>query len=110
MIYDADANLKIEILSSVEETYATIETVEELAKDIENVTGDLTNYLTKNEADITYLSKNDAADIYFTKENAENSGWMTENEILVSIQEGVIGETIRITDEQIDEMIAAANN
>lgn len=110
MIYDADANLKIEILSSVEETYATIETVEELAKDIENVTGDLTKYLTKNEADITYLSKNDAADIYFTKENAENSGWMTENEILVSIQEGAIGETIRITDEQIDEMIAAANN
>ena len=41
MISEANSNLKIDILKTVEETYATIDSVEELAKDIEAVTGDL---------------------------------------------------------------------
>ena len=105
MISEANENLKIDILKTVEENYATITAVEELAKDIEAVTGDLSNYLTKEDAAITYLTQNDAADIYFTKTEAENSGWMTEDDVLTSIQFGNIGNAIIITEEQIENMI-----
>lgn len=105
MISEANENLKIDILKTVEENYATITDVEELAKDIEAVTGDLSKYLTKEDAAITYLTQNDAADIYFTKTEAENSGWMTEDDVLTSIQFGNIGNAIIITEEQIENMI-----
>lgn len=106
MISEANENLKIDVLKTVEETYATIESVDELAKDIEAVTGDLSNYLKKDEAATTYLSQTEAAETYFTKTDAEQSGWMTEDEILTSIQSGNIGEAIVITEEQIENMIA----
>lgn len=106
MISEANENLKIDVLKTVEETYATIETVEELAKDIESVTGDLSKYLTKDDAAITYLTQNDAANIYLSKTEAEQKGWLTEDDVLTSIQSGNIGNAIVITEEQIENMIA----
>lgn len=110
LIQTANENLKVEILNAVEDTYATKDTVDKLAKDIENITDGLDDYLTKEEASITYLTQTDAADTYLTKEDANNSGWVTEDIILDSIQTGKIGNAIAISDTQIDDMIAAANN
>lgn len=106
MIAEANSNLKIDILKTVEETYATIDSVEELAKDIEAVTGDLSKYLTKDDAAVTYLTQNDAANTYLTKVDADNKGWLTEDDVLTSIQSGNIGNAIVITEEQIENMIA----
>ena len=106
MISEANSNLKIDILKTVEETYATIDSVEELAKDIEAVTGDLSKYLTKDDAAVTYLTQIDAANTYLTKVDADNKGWLTEDDVLTSIQSGNIGNAIVITEEQIENMIA----
>lgn len=105
-IQEANENLKIEILGAVEETYATKDALNELAKDIENITDGLDGYLTKEEASITYLTQTDAADTYLTKIDAEQKGWVTESDILTSIQSGNIGNAIVITEEQIENMIA----
>lgn len=106
MISEANSNLKIDILKTVEETYATIDSVEELAKDIEAVTGDLSKYLTKDDAAVTYLTQIDAANTYLTKVDVDNKGWLTEDDVLTSIQSGNIGNAIVITEEQIENMIA----
>ena len=105
MISEANENLKIDVLKTVGETYATIESVEELAKDIESVTGDLNKYLTKEDAAITYLTQNDAANTYLSKTEAEQKGWLTDDDVLTSIQSGNIGNAIVITEEQIENMI-----
>lgn len=110
LVADTASGLKSEIYDTVEKTYATIESVEELKDSIGDVAGNLDNYLSKNEAASTYVTKEHAEETYFTKEAANNSGWVTENDILVSIQTGDIGNAIMITEQQIDDMIAAANN
>jgi hypothetical protein len=106
LIKTANENLKVDILGVVEDTYATKDALDELAKDIENITGGLDDYLTKEEASITYLTQTDAADTYLTKIDAEQKGWVTESDILTSIQSGNIGNAIVITEEQIENMIA----
>ena len=103
-IATAKNELKTDILSVVEETYATKEDVENISKDLEDVTTSLDSYLTKNEASTTYLSKDDAAKDYLSKNEATNKGWMTEAEIITSIQLGEIGKAIAITSEQIDDV------
>lgn len=105
-IQEANENLKIEILGAVEETYATKEELNALAEDIESITGGLDDYLTKEEAAITYLTQTDAADTYLTQTDAAQKGWVTESDILTSIQSGNIGNAIVITEEQIENMIA----
>lgn len=106
LIKTTNENLKVEILGVVEDTYATKDALDEFAKDIENITGGLDGYLTKEEASITYLTQTDAADTYLTKIDAEQKGWVTESDILTSIQSGNIGNAIVITEEQIENMIA----
>lgn len=106
LIQTANENLKVEILNAVETTYATKDALDELAKDIENITGGLDDYLTKEEASITYLTQIDAANTYLTQIDAEQRGWVTESDILTSIQSGNIGNAIVITEEQIENMIA----
>lgn len=106
LIQEANENLKVEILGAVEDTYATKDALNELAKDIENITGGLDDYLTKEDAAITYLTQTDAAETYLTKIDAEQKGWVTESDILTSIQSGNIGDAIVITEEQIENMIA----
>lgn len=105
LIREATSNLKLDILGTVEQTYATIESVEELAKEIEGVTGDLDKYLTKDDAAANYLSIIDAENTYLSKEEADKKGWMTEDDVLTSIQVGNIGNAIIITEDQIENMI-----
>lgn len=111
-IQDSESQLRDEIGAVAEDLEVVKSDVEELKENIEGVTGNLENYLTKNEASSTYLTQTDAADTYLTKEDANNRGWVTEDEILNSIQSptGKIGNAIAITDTQIEDMIAAANN
>ena len=105
LIREATSNLKLDILGTVEQTYATIESVEELAKEIEGVTGDLDKYLTKDDAAANYLSIIDAENTYLSIEDSNKRGWMTEDDVLTSIQVGNIGNAIIITEEQIENMI-----
>ena len=105
MIKTANDDLKVNILEDVSKTYATIESVEDLAEEIEGITGDLSNYLTKDDAATTYLTITTAADTYLSKDDADKKGWMTEAEIIDSIQMGNIGNVIIITEEQIENMI-----
>jgi hypothetical protein len=105
-IKEANDNLKLDILKTVEETYATIESVEEISKEIENISGDLSKYLTKEDAATNYLTIADAANTYLTLSDAETRGWVTEDDVLTSIQSGNIGNAIIITEEQIEQMIA----
>lgn len=103
------AAAKEEILTSVfdevEKTYATIASVEELSEKIDNITGGMDDYLKKEEAALTYLSQVDAKDTYLSIVDANEKGWMTEADIITSMQVGNIGNAIAITTEQIDTMI-----
>lgn len=92
------------ILTTVSTTYATKEKVNEIAATVDKIDGKLDTYLLKDEAASTYLTKSNAAETYLSKIDAENMGWMTEGEIITSIQTGNIGEAIRITDEQITDI------
>ena len=105
LITNATNDIKLNILQTVEETYATKAEVEEISKEIENITLDLDKYLTKDDAANNYLTIVDAADTYLSKEQADQKGWVTEDDILNSIQTGRIGEVIIITEEQIEQMI-----
>ena len=57
---------------------------------------------TKEAADAKFLTQAIADTIYV--KNADIEDFMTEPEIIASIQEGNIGNTIRITEEQIDSL------
>lgn len=105
LVNQATENLRSDILSEVESTYATIESVENISKEIEDINGALDGFLTKNDAELNYLSKNEASDIYLSKNEASEKGWMTEAEIITSIQLGNIGEAILITEEQIENIV-----
>ena len=109
LINTARDEIKTDIIDTVAKTYATKEALEEVSKEIENITGDLGNYLTKDDAATTYLTQVDAAATYLSQKDADQKGWVTENDILVSIQSGNIGNAIAITDEQIDD-ITSENN
>lgn len=109
LINTARDEIKTDIIDTVEKTYATKEALAEVSKEIESITGDLGNYLTKDDAATTYLTQVNAAETYLSKTEADQKGWVTENDILLSIQSGNIGNAIAITDEQIDD-ITSENN
>lgn len=98
-------NLKNSILSETDGKYASKTTVEELAADVEELTGKLDDYVTSEVAASTYLTKSDAASTYLSISDADSKGWLTETQIITSIQEGNIGAAIAITDEQIDDIV-----
>lgn len=94
--------VKTDVLAAVSETYATKEEVNDISEELGKVSESLGDYLTKNEAQTDYLSKAGAEETYLSKSEASNKGWMTEMEIITSIQSGAIGEAIAISEEQID--------
>ena len=59
------------------------------------------NY-TKDDADAKFLTQA-IADTMYVK-NSDIGDFMTETEIIASIQEGTIGEVIRISDDQINSL------
>lgn len=103
-------NLKLDILGTVENNYATKSALNDISKNVKDISDNLANYLTIENASTTYLTLTDAENTYLSKTDANNSGWLTEDEVLTSIQYGTIGEEIVITDELIDEMITNSNN
>lgn len=95
---------KTDILKTVSETYATKEDFDSVAETVSKIDEKLDSYLLKEEAASTYLSKTDASETYLSKVDADLKGWMTEAQIITSIHTGNIGEAIRITDEQINDI------
>ena len=92
---------KGEILEEVKETYITKADAEKYI-DEDELNGALESYYTKDDADAKFLTQAIADTIYV--KNADIEDFMTEPEIIASIQEGNIGNTIRITDEQINSL------
>ena len=93
------------ILTTVSTTYAKKSDVETISGKVDTIEGKLDTYLLKDEASTTYLKKTDASTTYLSKTEAESKGWMTEGQILTSIQSGNIGNAIAITDAQIENIV-----
>ena len=105
-------NVKSEILTEVSNKYSTKEdlnrvntAIDELETSIKGVEDSLESYVTKVELTQSYLSKQEASELYLTEDDLNIKGFATENSILTSIQEGTIGETIAISEEQIENLI-----
>lgn len=92
---------KGEILEEVKETYITKADAEKYIDENE-LNGALESYYTKDDADAKFLTQAIADSLYV--KNADIEDFMTETEIIASIQEGTIGEVIRITDDQINSL------
>lgn len=92
---------KGEILTEVADKYITKIDVEKFI-DQDELDATLDYYYTKEEADAKFLTQTIADTLYV--KNADIEDFMTEPEIIASIQEGNIGNTIRITEEQIESL------
>lgn len=99
-------NAKGEILTEVGKTYATKEEVEKFI-DQDELNTQLDYYYTKTESDDRYLTPDFAGSQFATKEEIKD--FMTEGDIIKSIQSGNIGDNIRITDEQIETLTIIKN-
>ena len=97
---------KGEILTEVADTYITKIDVEKFI-DQEELTEQLDYYYTKSEADDRFLSPDFADSKFATKDDIKD--FLTEGDVITSIQMGNIGENIRITDEQIEELTSINN-
>ena len=92
---------KGEVLTEVAEKYITKIDVEKFIDDDE-LNAALDYYYTKEAADAKFLTQTIADTLYV--KNADIEDFMTEPEIIASIQEGNIGNTVRITEEQIESL------
>lgn len=93
---------KGEILTAVEKQYISKEDAEKYIdqKELEEA---LDLYYTKEESDSQFLTKA-IADSLYVKE-ADIDDFMTETEIIASMQTGTIGNVIRISDDMISSII-----
>lgn len=98
---EAIETAKGEILVDIEKTYVTKEQAENYI-DAEELSTALGEYYTKAESNNLFLTPELANTLYATKDDIKD--FMTEGDIITSIQSGNIGENIRITDEQINEL------
>lgn len=92
---------KGEILTEVESKYISKIDVESFI-DQDELNAALMPYYTKDDADAKFLTQG-AADALYVK-HADIDDFVTETEVIASIQEGTIGEVIRITDDQINSL------
>lgn len=97
----AIATAKGEILTEVKNTYITKEDSEKYI-DQDELNLVLNDYYIKDDADAKFLTQAIADSLYV--KNADIEGFMTETDIIASVQTGNIGEAIRITDEQINQL------
>ena len=95
--------LKNDIFAETETRYAT---KGELGDKVStnDLTTTLSNYYTKSEADTAFLNVEKADDLYASIGSID--GFMKEDDIIASIQTGNIGNYIRITDDQINSLVA----
>lgn len=92
---------KGEILTEVESKYISKIDVEEFI-DQDELNAALMPYYTKDDADAKFLTQGVADSLYV--KHADIDDFITETEVIASIQEGTIGEVIRITDDQINSL------
>lgn len=91
---------KTAIMEDVAKTYATTASLEDYAKKT-----DLDSLASKD--DLSGLATKAELEDYLTEDNASKMGWMTKDEIISNIQSaenGSIGTSIAITDDQIDNL------
>lgn len=93
---------KGELLTTVANTYISKEDAEKYV-DSNELTTTLENYYTKEESDGKYLTISASDELFVKPEDIAD--FMTENEIIFSIQTGLIGETIRISEDQINSLV-----
>lgn len=92
---------KGEILDEVKEVYITKEDAESYI-DQDELNTILNDYYNKEDTDAKFLTQAIADTLYV--KNTDIEDFMTEVEIIASVQNGTIGEAIRITDEQINQL------
>lgn len=91
---------KTAIMEDVAKNYATTASLEDYAKKT-----DLDSLASKD--DLNGLATKAELEDYLTEDNASKMGWMTKDEIISNIQStenGSIGTSIAITDDQIDDL------
>lgn len=108
VVYKADMSAAIstakgEVLAEVADKYITKIDVEKFL-DQDELDAALSYYYTKDETDSKFLTK-DLADANYVK-YPDIEDFITESDVIASIQVGNIGEAIRITDEQINSLIS----
>lgn len=94
---------KGEVLTEVSKVYISKDDAEKYI-DADELATALNNHYTKSEADGKFLTFSAADELYVKPE--EIADFMTEPEIIVSIQSGNIGDAIRISEDQINSLIA----
>lgn len=92
---------KTEVLTYIQSTYATKEEVKDFVNE-DKLSETLENYYSKTEADEKFITYEIVDEHFATKDDI--SEFLTEDEIIGSILYGNIGESIRITDEEIGEL------
>lgn len=92
---------KTEVLTYIQSTYVTKEEIKDFINEDE-LSKTLENYYNKTEADEKFITYEIADEHFATKDDI--SEFLTEDEIIGSILYGNIGESIRITDEDINEL------
>lgn len=100
---NAIRDTKGDILSTVAETYVTKSDADKYISDDE-LSAALGDYYTKEAADGRFLTITAGNEMFVKPEDIED--FMTEPEIITSIQTGLIGETIRISEDQINSLVA----
>lgn len=99
---NAIRDAKGDILTTVGETYITKEDADKYIDDDELSTS-LGDYYTKEAADGKFLTITAGNEMFVKLDDIKD--FMTESEIISSIQTGLIGETIKISKEQINSLV-----
>lgn len=92
---------KTEVFTYIQSTYVTKEEVKDFVNE-DKLSETLENYYSKTEADEKFITYEIVDEHFATKDDI--SEFLTEDEIIGSILYGNIGESIRITDEEIGEL------
>lgn len=99
---NAIRDAKGDILATVDENYITKEDADKYI-DGDELSTTLGDYYTKEAADGKFLTITAGNEMFVKPEDIED--FMTEPEIITSIQMGLIGETIRISEDQINSLV-----
>ena len=92
---------KAEILTEVSTNYVSKTEAENFVNS-NDLAVTLNNYYTKTESDGKYLTPSKGNELYVTPNDIKD--FVTENDILLSIQTGTIGDEIAITTDQITSL------
>lgn len=100
-ITTAISEATVGILNTVSSTYVTKTDAENFIDANELATA-LSDYYTKDEAKDTFITSTQADELYVTNDDIKD--FVTEGDILISIQSGSIGDEIAITDDQLNDI------